>query len=108
MVQAYGVQKDYFMKIINEHEETYDEENPRDFIDAYLAEIKGQKAEKLYSKEELAVCILDLISAGTETTSNTLKLIVLYLTLHQDIQDRCREEILSVLGDSSCQVSDMS
>jgi len=51
--------------------------------------------------------MMDFFGAGTETSSNTLKWIVLYLTLYQDVQDRCRSEIESVLGNSSCQVSHM-
>lgn len=28
-------------KIVNEHEDTYDENNPRDFIDMFLKEMKN-------------------------------------------------------------------
>ena len=87
-MKTYEVQKDYFMKTINEHEQTLDEENPRDFIDVYLTEIAKESEENLFNKEDLVVCLMDFFGAGTETSSNTLKWIVLYLTLHQDVQNR--------------------
>ena len=85
---AYDVLRVYNMKTIDEHEETLDEEAPRDFIDAYLIEMKNQGEQSSFNKEELAVCLFDFIAAGTETSSNTLKWIILYLTLYQDVQDR--------------------
>ena len=87
-VKTYDVQKHFIMKAINEHEQTIDEENPRDFIDVYLTEIAKDDEENLFNKEDLAVCMMDFFGAGTETSSNTLKWIVLYLTLYQDVQDR--------------------
>lgn len=40
--------------------------------------------------------ILDLFLAGTETTSTTLNWMILYLIRHQDIQQKCRNEIHKV------------
>lgn len=87
-VTTYDVQKEYIMKTIDEHEHTLDEDNPRDFIDSYLTEMAKESQENLYNKEDLVVCMMDFFGAGTETSSNTLKWIVLYLTLHQDVQER--------------------
>ena len=63
----------------------HDPESPQDFIDAYLAE--QEKVAEL-NILDLTGCINDFFLAGTETSSTTLKWILLYLTLHQDVQDR--------------------
>ena len=63
----------------------HDPENPADFIDVYLTELeKGKELNVL----DLVACIQDFFMAGTETSSTTLKWTLLYLTLHQDVQDR--------------------
>ena len=54
----------------------------------YLNEISKQKESKDYNIEALVMCIFDFFVAGTETSSTTLKWIVLYLTIHQDVQER--------------------
>ena len=57
--------------------------------------------------DDLAMNLFDFLIAGTETSSTTLKWLVLYLTLHQEVQDRCREEIRATIGDKKCTISDI-
>ena len=93
-------QKNFFLEQIKNHEETLDESNPRDFIDVYLAELKSGSNEHL-TKEDLVITIVDMFVAGTETSSTTLKWILLYLVLYQDVQDKCRREIHDAIGQES-------
>ena len=44
--------------------------------------------------------ISDLFMAGTETTTTTLRWMVLYMIRHTDIQDQCRKEIHEVISKS--------
>eukprot|EP00092_Neocalanus_flemingeri_P018174 GFUD01019671.1.p1 GENE.GFUD01019671.1~~GFUD01019671.1.p1 ORF type:complete len:482 (+),score=104.99 GFUD01019671.1:156-1601(+) len=103
-VKVYEIQKKYIFKQIEEHEETQNIEHPRDFIDVYLNEMRNNVE---FTKNDLALSMMDFLHAGTETSSTTLKWIVLYLTMYQDVQDKCRQEILTVLGSSLCTVADM-
>ena len=41
--------------------------------------------------------IQDLFSAGSETTSTTLRWALLYMILHPEIQEKCRNEIAEVM-----------
>ena len=59
------------------------------------------------NKDDLAINLFDFLLAGTETSSTTLKWLVLYLTLHQSVQDRCREEIVRVIGANRCSLEDI-
>ena len=79
-------------------------ENPRDFIDVYLTAMEEDEG---LNKDDLAINLFDFLLAGTETSSTTLKWLVLYLTLHQEVQDRCREEILRVIGANRCRLEDI-
>ena len=80
----------YLRHIVKQHEADFDPDNPKDFIDVYLTEIYKQKDSQDYNIEDLLMCIFDFFVAGTETSSTTLKWIVLYLTIHQDVQERCK------------------
>ena len=76
------------MDIVEKHASELVPNNPKDFIDVYLNEIEKQSEGHEYNKKDLIGCIYDFFVAGTETSSTTLKWVVLYLTLHQDVQDR--------------------
>ena len=74
--------KKYLLDTIDAHEKTFDEGHMRDFIDAYLSQMKTDSQGK-FSKYDLASNLLDFFHAGTETSSTTLKWFVLFMTLHQ-------------------------
>lgn len=51
------------------------------------------------SGERLLQTIIDLYIAGTDTTSVTLQWSMLYMLKYPDVQKRCRDQILEVIGD---------
>jgi len=96
--------RDAFMQSIEEHENTFDELEPRDLIDNYLIEIKNGRPG--FTKEQLVISIVDLFAAGSETSSTTLRWAVLYLILNQEVQEKCQKE-LDLLGSKTPSLSDM-
>ncbi|KAF7696333.1 cytochrome P450 2B4-like [Silurus meridionalis] len=90
----------FIREVMEEHRETLDTENLRDFIDAYLVEIKKQelKEDSTFHEENLLMSTSDLFLAGTETTATTLRWGLIFLMNHPEIQERCHEEIVRVLG----------
>ena len=50
--------------------------------------------------------MVDLFSAGSETTSTTLAWAVLYLILYPDVQEKVHREIDEVLGDREPSMED--
>ena len=95
--------KEIFRRHIREHEEEYNEsDEPRDFIDVFLRQIKIEKKEKgsNYSMEnsnfhfeQLTTICLDFFEAGSETTSTTLTWAVMYMALYPTVQEKCQLEI---------------
>ncbi|XP_032822976.2 cytochrome P450 2D15-like [Petromyzon marinus] len=85
---------------IAEHRATLDLSNPRDLIDAYLSEIEKEKGNpnSPFQDKNLSIVTMDLFIAGTETTSTTLRWILLYMMAYPDIQARCHKEIDEVVG----------
>ena len=66
------------------------------------------EADEGLNTDDLTMNLFDFLIAGTETSSTTLKWLVLYLTLHQEVQDRCRGEIREVIGDNKCCMEDIA
>jgi methyl farnesoate epoxidase/farnesoate epoxidase len=99
-------QRDVY-KLIGEsvsfHQETIQEDSPRDFLDVYLNEVKKTKdPNSSFHGEDgvlgLKVTMMDLFVAGAETTSTTLSWAFLILALHPEIQEKVHDEIKRVVG----------
>ncbi|XP_072021851.1 cytochrome P450 2J4-like [Amphiura filiformis] len=101
----------FINKVINEHRIHHDPEHPRDFIDVYLTEIEAYK-EKLQpshlSERTLNTTIVQLFSAGSETTATTLRWALLYMMKYPDVQRQVQQEIDNKVGrDRLPQLSDI-
>uniref|UniRef100_A0A8C2DG56 Uncharacterized protein n=1 Tax=Cyprinus carpio TaxID=7962 RepID=A0A8C2DG56_CYPCA len=85
---------------VKEHKETLDPDSPRDFIDAYLLEIEKQKSNEgsTFHEENMVMSTADLFLAGTDTTATTIRWGLIFLIQNPDVQERCHEEIVRVLG----------
>ncbi|XP_060538872.1 cytochrome P450 2K1-like isoform X2 [Pantherophis guttatus] len=63
-------------------------------------QVSRNDPDSTYSEENLAQCIFDFFTAGTDTTLATLMWALLLLTNHPDIQDKVQKEIEDVFGSS--------
>lgn len=88
--------KDMIRIVIKKHMKKASDDPAEDFIDLYLKEL-GRRDDG-FTVEQLVVIILDLFQAGAETTSTTLMWAVLYMASHEDVQRKCRAEILETIG----------
>ncbi|CAC5412583.1 CYP2J [Mytilus coruscus] len=86
--------------IIEEHKRTFEEDDLRDFIDAYLLEWQNHTRENKiqFSEDNLEAVVLDLFAAGTETTSSAILWAIIFLVNNPDVQQKMRNELTEVLG----------
>ncbi|XP_072193255.1 cytochrome P450 2D6 [Excalfactoria chinensis] len=101
--KIFQCQKEYVNfveKLIYKHKETWNPAYTRDFIDAFLKEMaKGKEAEENgFNKSNLTLVTSDLLVAGSETTSTTLRWALLFMLLYPEIQSKVHEEIDKVIG----------
>uniref|UniRef100_A0A3B3U9K0 Cytochrome P450 2J2-like n=1 Tax=Poecilia latipinna TaxID=48699 RepID=A0A3B3U9K0_9TELE len=86
---------------IKEHKENFDPSSPRDYIDSFLAEMGDKEdTDSGFGILNLCACSLDLLFAGTETTTTTLHWGLLYMIYYPEIQERVQAEIDAVIGPS--------
>uniref|UniRef100_A0A803K0V6 Uncharacterized XB5769266 n=1 Tax=Xenopus tropicalis TaxID=8364 RepID=A0A803K0V6_XENTR len=93
---------EYLQKIISDHQKTWNPACTRDLIDAFTLEmekVKGDK-ENYFNEKNLLFTAFDLFTAGSETSSTTLRWGLLYMLLYPDVQRKVQEEIDKVIGKS--------
>ena len=100
--------KEMINDIKKEHDETFDENHIRDFVDLYVQVSRDSKNDEreIFTKGNMQRVILDLFLAGYETTSTTLDWVFLRMSEHPKIQQRCQDEIEEVLGDKQVEYAD--
>ncbi|XP_015920197.2 cytochrome P450 18a1 [Parasteatoda tepidariorum] len=102
----------YFAKIVEEHKRTFDPNNIRDFIDAFLLEkqkAENEQKENFFTEKQLLQVLGDIYSAGLETVTSTLEWTIVFLLRHPEVQERVHEEIDDIIGqDRKPDLSDMS
>ncbi|XP_026570166.1 cytochrome P450 2J6-like [Pseudonaja textilis] len=92
----------FLEKEVEEHKTMFIPGETQDFIDAYLEEIKeAEQKGSSFQEEQLRILLMDLLTAGSETTAGTIQWALLYLVAFPEIQEKCRKEIDSFLGSNS-------
>uniref|UniRef100_A0A8C3TYS1 Cytochrome P450 n=1 Tax=Catharus ustulatus TaxID=91951 RepID=A0A8C3TYS1_CATUS len=98
IVNNWRLLKKFMQEQINKHKEDWNPSESRDYIDSYLLEISKDHDSDTFREEHLIACTLDLVFAGTETTSSTLRWALLFMAIHPEIQARVQAEIDAVIG----------
>ncbi|KAL7405400.1 hypothetical protein ABVT39_000079 [Epinephelus coioides] len=90
---------DFLLQVIKGFSQGRVPQAPRHYVDAYLDELEQNvgSPSSSFSYENLIYSVGELIIAGTETTTNTLRWAMLYMALYPNIQERVHREIDSVL-----------
>ncbi|XP_066198357.1 cytochrome P450 2W1 isoform X2 [Saccopteryx leptura] len=68
------------------------------YVDALLQQGQGGDPDGLFGEDNVVACVLDMVMAGTETTSATLQWAALLMGRHPHVQGRVQEELDRVLG----------
>ncbi|XP_057185587.1 cytochrome P450 2F2-like [Triplophysa rosa] len=101
-LRDYNTVNMYVSGIVNEHRATRVPGEPRDVIDCYLDEMeKRGESCVIFDESQMVVLLLDILFAGTDTTSNTLRYTVLCLMTYPEIQEKCHLEMNGVLKDKA-------
>ncbi|XP_061636118.1 cytochrome P450 2J6-like isoform X2 [Phyllopteryx taeniolatus] len=98
----YKVIELFLQKEVQKHQEKWNPDQPRDYVDMYLAEMDKMKDDPQagFNIESLVVTTLDLMEAGTETTATTLRWALVYMMHYPEIQKKVQAEIDNVIGQS--------
>lgn len=82
---------DFLLRVTKEFSQGRVPHMPRHYVDAYLDELERNVGDpnSSFSYENLIYSVGELIIAGTETTTNTLRWAMLYMALYPNIQGEC-------------------
>ncbi|XP_007173395.2 cytochrome P450 2E1 isoform X1 [Balaenoptera acutorostrata] len=94
--------KEYALEGVKDHQKSLEPSCPRDFTDTMLMEMEKEKhsTDPVYTLDNIAVTVADLLFAGTETTNTTLRYGLLILMKHPEVEEKLHEEIDRVIGPS--------
>ncbi|KAM8911926.1 cytochrome P450 2C23-like [Lycaon pictus] len=92
--------KNFILEKVAQHQETLKPEQPRDYTDCFLDRMEEEKHNPYseFNLENLVAVGFNLFSAGTETVTNTLRLALLILLKHPEVEGKIHEEIDRVVG----------
>ncbi|XP_043963394.1 cytochrome P450 2K1-like isoform X1 [Gambusia affinis] len=102
--------KQHHLMLLNRLKETLSPPMCRGVADAFLIRQQQLKesgiTDSIFNNDNLLVTIMNLFSAGTETTSCTLRWAMLFMAKYPKIQDQVRQELRNVIGSRQIQVED--
>ncbi|XP_063611949.1 methyl farnesoate epoxidase-like [Penaeus indicus] len=103
VMNGFALVEEFIKKAVEQHKESLDPNNPRDFIDIYLNEINNElnnnsKTSSTFSEKQLIAVCTDVFSAGAETGSATVAFAVMLMCLFPEVMKKVQEEIDSVIG----------
>ncbi|XP_072023648.1 cytochrome P450 2J6-like [Amphiura filiformis] len=103
IVSSMSELRKFITTIVDEHRQTFDKDNMKDIVDVFLNEIElakietGDRVNHIHLKSLIATTTV-LFSAGTETSTSTLRWALLYMMNYPEIQKRVHQEIDAVVG----------
>ncbi|XP_015920068.1 cytochrome P450 18a1 [Parasteatoda tepidariorum] len=95
-----GKVKKYVREEMREHEATFDPDNIRDFIDAYLLEIqkRAKDVTSTFHRDTLEDLARGFFGAGSETVRLSVEWMLLIYSAYPEVQQKVHAEIDDALG----------
>ncbi|XP_071375981.1 cytochrome P450 2K1-like [Centroberyx affinis] len=97
-------------ELIRGLQETLNPQMCRGFVDSFLARKKHLEESgdmnSHYHEDNLLVTVVNLFTAGTDTTSTTIRYGLLFMAKYPKIQDQVREELSKVIGSRQVRAED--
>eukprot|EP00112_Aurelia_sp_Birch-Aquarium-sp1_P000590 Seg1056.8 transcript_id=Seg1056.8/GoldUCD/mRNA.D3Y31 product="Steroid 17-alpha-hydroxylase/17 20 lyase" protein_id=Seg1056.8/GoldUCD/D3Y31 len=106
-----AMRDEFLHKKLQEHRETFDENNIRDFTDSLLKQFAKEESEdskirKYMDETNLEQIVSDLFLAGSETTTNSLHWALLYFATWPKVQAKIADERKQRIGNRQPRLRD--
>ncbi|XP_022103601.1 cytochrome P450 2U1-like isoform X1 [Acanthaster planci] len=102
---AYKALTKFNEEMVQAHRATFDPDNIRDMIDAFILEgdkhqEEGDKLKEVFREDLIWRAIHDMFAAGTDTTTYTILWLILLMMEYPDVQTKVQSEVDNVIGQS--------
>ena len=93
---------------IKEHQDSFDGQNIRDFVDLYIQATRDSSEEvtSVLTEGNMFRVVMELFLAGAETSYNSLDWAFLFMVEYPEIQSKSQQEIENTVGDRKIKYSD--
>uniref|UniRef100_H2YV99 Uncharacterized protein n=1 Tax=Ciona savignyi TaxID=51511 RepID=H2YV99_CIOSA len=85
---------------IDDHKASYDENNIRDLIDAFICEMKKENHHSSFDDLQLCILVRELLLAGNETTGTQLSWLIVAAMNYPEWHDKIHKEIIDLIGEN--------
>ena len=101
--EGVAIRDKFVSKTLQEHQNSFDPNNLRDFTDALINEFSKEmsadnKVQALLTNANMEMILADLYLAGSETTTTTLHWSIAYLATWPEVQHKIAEERNLIIG----------
>ncbi|CAK8696252.1 unnamed protein product [Clavelina lepadiformis] len=99
ILEKYRTILEICQQIVEQHKKTFQEDELRDFIDAFLKEMYEGNAG--FTDKQLLHYLRHLLGAGTDTTATMLNWSLIFLLHYPEVQKKLRNEAMKIVGRST-------
>eukprot|EP00253_Pinus_taeda_P012686 PITA_12686 len=92
------LQDDFLEKVIDDHAAQNDANAPRDLVDVLIAASVDKNAEFQPSRDNIKAVLLDMLAAGTDTSSTSLDWTMVELLKNPPVMKKLQGELERVVG----------
>ncbi|KAL8110711.1 hypothetical protein AgCh_026450 [Apium graveolens] len=88
----------FLEKILNDHEQSKEDKQNKDFVDTMLDIMKSGEAEFEFSRAHVKATLLDMFGGGIDTTATAIQWLISELLRHPRVMKKVQNELEQVVG----------
>ncbi|XP_009629564.2 cytochrome P450 71AU50-like [Nicotiana tomentosiformis] len=89
---------EFLEKIIDEHVQSHDQKQTKDFVDTMMEIMQSGEAEFQFDRQHIKAILVDMLIAATDTSATSVEWILTELIRHPHVMKKLQKELDEVVG----------
>nr|XP_009615258.1 cytochrome P450 CYP736A12-like [Nicotiana tomentosiformis] len=89
---------EFLEKIIDEHVQSHDQKQTKDFVDTMMEIMQSGEAEFQFDRRHIKAILLDMLMAAMDTSATSVEWILTELLRHPNVMKKLQKELDEVVG----------